>query len=124
VFVDDGVTAGEPLDATLFLTWSVEHEGAAIELDCFEAAADTVRVSARNLDTGDVAVDLFDCDDAKGRTAPLEAGDYRVNVDLVDCGGGATCESAIPVSRAKAVATLPVWDDGDYDLGHFVFLVN
>src|SRR5690242_16668784 len=84
VIVGDRVDPGEPLDASFELTWSIEHDGSHAVLSCFDAAADTVRVKSHNVDTGDVAIDLFDCGANSGRTAPLDAGQYAVDVDLLD----------------------------------------
>lgn len=119
-----GVEVGESLEARLILTWSIEQASTRAPLDCALAGADTVRVTSRNTDTGDLAIDLFDCSAESGTTADLVSGNYLINVDLVSCGGGATCNNAPIVSRAATMGPYGIWDDGDYDLGHFVFLVH
>jgi hypothetical protein len=121
---DDSVVAGDPLDAQLYLTWETRDNAAGVELDCHDIGADTVRVSARNSDAGDVWIDLFDCDLNAGTTFELNAGDYFVDVDLVYCGTDAACNDPDVYSSAPTQGPLSVWYDGEYDLGHFVFLVE
>jgi hypothetical protein len=119
-----GVQAGDPLDAQLFLTWETKDARTGVNIDCISAGADTVRVVARNADTGSVVSDLFDCTLGTGTTYSLTAGSYFINADLVACRGDAACLSPVVVSSASTVGPYGVWDDEVYDLGHFVFLTE
>lgn len=120
----DTVEAGDVLDAHFLLTWTTNDVRTGTEVDCYSAGADTVRVEAHNLSTDVVLADLFDCDAGTGETGALTAGDYTVSVELVACGGDSDCEGAAPVSSLSNRGQYGVWADEDYDLGHFVFLIE
>lgn len=124
VVTDDGVQAGDSLDAHFRLTWATNDARTGVEVDCYSAGADTVRVRSRNILTGDDLVDLFDCDARTGETSALPAGEYSVSVDLVACSGDAVCDAPRVVSALAHRALYQVWEPIDIDLGHFVFLVD
>jgi hypothetical protein len=119
-----GVEAGDSVDARLYLTWETKDSKTGAPIDCHSAGADTVRVSARNSGTGSVYNDLFSCDELGGTTYALTAGDYFINVDLVACGKDSACLHPVVVSSASTIGPYGVWSDDEFDLGHFVFLVN
>lgn len=121
---DDGVQAGDPLDAHFELTWVTNDAATGAEVDCYSAGADTVRVRSRNILTGDELVDLFDCDARTGETSALPAGEYAVSVDLVACSGDRRCSAPRVVSTLAHRTLYQVWEADDIDLGHFVFLVR
>jgi hypothetical protein len=122
---DEPIEAGESLDAHFQLTWATNDVRTGREIDCRSAGADTVRVRARNLTSGDEIVDLFDCDAKSGETSALPAGDYSVSVDLVACAGDAICAAPNVISAlAERRSRYSIWSDTDIDLGHFVFLVD
>jgi hypothetical protein len=123
VVAHDDVDPGDALDAHLVLTWVVNDSKTGARIDCQSAGADTVRVTARNSNTGSIVTDLFDCGVGSGTTYSLTAGDYYINVDLVACRGDRACLRPDVVSVASTVGPYGVWDDADFDLGHFVFLV-
>lgn len=120
--VHERVDPGEPLDASFELTWDLEDIVTGKQLDCVDVGADTVRVIARNADTGDKLVDLFDCDSYRGVTASIDAGDYVVKVDLLECGSDTGCLSP-DVIAAATLGPVGVWDDAVFDLGHIIFRV-
>jgi hypothetical protein len=122
VAAHDDVRAGDPLDARLVLTWETTDKTGA-RIDCVSAGADTVRVVTRNFSTGDIVTDLFDCEAGAGTTYSLTAGDYYINVDLVACRGDSACLSPTVISAASFLGPYAVWDDGDFDIGHYVFLI-
>lgn len=124
IVVGDTVDPGDPLDAHLLLEWETVESFTNVALDCYSVGADTVRVTARNSSTGKTYVDLFNCDDLAGVTYPLTAGDYYVNVDLASCGPEPDCPFPVILSAASMVGPIGVWDDADYDLGLFIFLVD
>lgn len=124
IVVADGVHPGDPINAHFTLTWlTVDGPSGAI-LDCHTIGADTVRVITTNQDTGDVFVDLFNCDLEHGRTDHVTAGHYAVTVDLVHCGLDASCTSAPAVAGTDLSDRFAVFAPGDYDLGHFDFQVD
>ena len=120
----DDVHAGDPLNAQLYLTWETNDSKTGARIDCHAAGADTVRVSARNASSGSTYADLFDCDAQSGTTYSLTAGDYFINVDLIACGHDPSCLNPSVVSVASTVGPYGVWTDDEFDLGHFVFLVD
>ncbi|MEZ4293465.1 MAG: hypothetical protein R3B70_00690 [Polyangiaceae bacterium] len=120
----DTIDAGDPIDARFLLTWTTLDAANGMTIDCFTAGADTVRVRAKNTSTGNVLTDLFDCSSRAGATYEITAGDYYVYVDLVDCRGDTSCRRPRVVSSVSRTALQPVWQEGDYDLGHFVFMVE
>lgn len=124
VVAHQDVEAGDSLDAYFKLTWTTEDIATGIPLDCFAIGADTVRVIARNTDTTDSYTDLFNCDDLAGSTFDLTAGGYYIDVDLVACGTDPDCFDPFVFSTADTVGLVEVWEDGSYDLGHFVFYVD
>src|SRR5262245_20405438 len=91
VVAHDGVDAGDPLDAQLYLTWDATDSKTGTKVDCYSAGADTVRVTAKNSSTGTIVTDLFDCKSGAGSTYSLTAGSYFINVDLVACRGDRAC---------------------------------
>ena len=122
---EDDVRAGDPLDAQLYLTWETKDSHTGARLDCRSVGADTVRVAARNSSTEKTYTDLFGCDAPAGKTFSLTAGDYYIDVDLVSCGPDtAACQTPRVVSRASTVGPYGVWTNEEFDLGHFVFLVE
>lgn len=121
IITRDRVDAGERLDAQLYLDWDTRDAATDKPITCAAVGADTVRVRARNASTGKSYVDLFECSDYAGTTARLTAGDYYVTVDLVFCGPETACPNAEVISSAATVGPLGVWDDGEYDLGLFIF---
>lgn len=124
VVSDDTVFAGDAMEAHFLLTWTTNDAVSGTEIDCRSIGADTVRIQANNLSTGDVIVDLFSCRDGAGTTYELSAGNYSTTVDLVACGGDPTCRRPVVFSTLTARGTYGVWSDDDVDLGHFVFLVR
>ncbi len=124
VVSDDSIVAGDAMDAHFLLTWTTNDAASGTEIGCQTVGADTVRIQAQNLNTGDVIVDLFDCAVRSGTTYALSAGDYSITVDLVACGGSASCTRPAVFSTLTARGTYGVWSDDDVDLGHFVFLVR
>jgi hypothetical protein len=123
VFVHHKVEPGDPLDATFVLTWDLEEKGTGRQLDCIDIGADTVRVTASNRETGDRTIDLFDCEAYKGTTEAVDAGTYSVKIDLADCGPTTGCPDPIILSTTTP-DEIGVWDDGDHDLGHVIFVVD
>lgn len=121
---EDMVRAGDPLDAHFTLTWSVNDTRLGVEVDCRSVEADTVRIEARNMTTGQTLVDLFDCEARKGVTYAVTAGDYSVSVDLVACRGEPSCARPDVISELPTRTIHEVWSDGDVKLGHFIFLVD
>jgi hypothetical protein len=124
LIIADHVHAGDFVDAHFWLTWSLEDAWTGRSIDCYGAGADTVRVVADNLDTGETFVDVFDCVDHEGRSAEVSAGDYAVDVDLLDCGGDPDCDHAVWLDGYRLDDVYGVYHGGDYDLGHFVFAVD
>lgn len=124
VVTHQDVNPGDALAAKLYLTWEVNDSRTRARIDCRSAGADTVRVTARNSSTQSAYTDLFKCDRASGTTYSLTAGDYFINVDLVACGGDKACLNPTVVSSASTVGPYGVWSDDEFDLGHFVFLVD
>jgi hypothetical protein len=126
--VHDSVIAGEPLDAQFYLTWATQKWAAQgntpVSIDCVTAGADTVRVTSRNISTGKAFIDLFDCGVKEGLTYDLTAGNYEVNVELVDCAGDVACNAPYVVSTAPSLGPIGVWRDAEIDLGHFIFIVD
>jgi hypothetical protein len=121
IVVSDGVDAGDPLDAQLYLDWDVRDVVTDDPLTCATVGADTIRVKARNASTGKSYVDLFDCSAFSGTTYSLTAGDYYVTVDIAYCGTDPACSNPDVLSSAATIGPLGVWDDGEIDLGSFVF---
>ena len=121
VITTDRVNAGAPLDAQFYLDWDTRDAVTNNLITCAAAGADTLRVRARNASTGKTYVDLFDCSDYAGKTFSVTAGDYFVTVSLLHCGADADCRSPDVLSTAATVGPLGVWDDGEYDLGQFIF---
>lgn len=124
VVVGDGVDPGDSLNAGFLLEWDTVDAVTNVAIDCHSVGADTVRVTSRNASTGKSYIDLFDCRDLAGATYSLTAGDYYVTADLASCGPELHCPAPIVLSSASAVGPIGVWDDGDYDLGLFIFLVD
>lgn len=118
------VRAGDRLAAQLYLTWETQDSRTNERISCYSAGADTVRVTARNASTDTVYTDLFDCGAGAGKTYSLTAGNYYINVDLVRCAGDASCVSEPALSSASTIGPYGVWDDVEFDLGHFVLLVD
>jgi hypothetical protein len=121
---EETVDAGEPLDADFTLTWEVVDARTESAVDCQLAGADTVRVRSHNTSTGEVVIDLFDCDAGAGTTVDLNAGIYSVSVALLDCRGDPSCKGADILSLTPSRKLYGVWDDGDYNLGDIVFQVR
>jgi len=124
VVVSDTVAVGDPIDAHFSLTWVTADAVSGDVLECHSIGADSVRVTATNLDTGDAFVDLFDCGALKGSTDAVTAGDYSVSVDLVRCGSDPTCLSVPVFAGTDLPETFSVFTAGELDLGHFEFNVN
>ena len=124
VVVSDTVDPGDPIDASFSLTWTTIDAWTGFAVDCHDVGADSVRVIADNMDTGDAFVDLFGCDAQHGRTAPVTAGDYAVTVDLVRCGFDETCSFAPVIAGTSLPDRFSIFDPAVIDLGHFDFEVN
>ncbi len=124
VVAEDTIEPGDPLDARFSLTWSVEDAFTGDLLDCQSVGADTVLVQSTNDLAAEVFVDLFDCRSEAGATQTLTAGDYWVDVQLVDCGGSSDCSDGFVLSETVSLGPYSVYSDRDYDLGHFLFAVE
>jgi hypothetical protein len=114
------VEPGHPLDARLYVTWTIDGMPMS-SASCAATGADTVRVVSDNLDTRVLDTDMFACNTGGGTTAPLDAGEYVVTLELDNCHGSATCTSPTVYTSVTPVGTLGIWYDGIYDLGPVVF---
>jgi hypothetical protein len=123
IIVDDGIDAGDPLNAEFSLTWATVDSVTGMEVNCVWAGANTVRTTATNVTTGDEFVDLFDCRDNGGSTYPVTAGRYWVGVDLLWCGDSA-CTAPVAIAPGYTAGRYSVFRDGDVNIGHFIFLVD
>lgn len=121
IVADDGVSPGDPLNAQLSLTWTVQVAGSTSPFDCHDSGANSIVVEARNLDTDDVYVDIWDCGDGEGVSQTVVAGDYDVTVALAACDASGTCLNPMV---SEAVGVVAIFEDGVYDLGDFTFLVD
>jgi hypothetical protein len=121
--IADGVAPGDPLDAHMVLTWTIEDAPTGRVLDCRAAGTDTVRVVADNLDTYETFYDPFDCAAGGGTTEEVTAGNYEVRVQLVDC-WGPSCAAPDVYATVRPVGTLAIFRDQRINLGHVVFEVE
>ena len=115
------IEAGDMLDARLSLTWTIEDPSTRAAITCDAVGADLVLVASDNVETGYGFTDTFPCVAGHGSTAPLEAGDYAVTVDLASCHGPTSCASPYVYSSTRIPGVVGVWDDGRYLLGEVVF---
>ncbi|MFO0756945.1 MAG: hypothetical protein U0359_10655 [Byssovorax sp.] len=123
VIVADGPFPGDFADSYAALTWSTRDTWDNRTINCHTAGADTVRTIASNLDTGEVFVDLFDCQDEEGITAEISTGDYAFDAELVRCSDW-SCNRAAVLDSVPVWDHLPIYGGGVYDLGHVVFMVD
>ena len=120
----EDVRPGDYVSARFQLTWSTEDAATKGVRSCILAGADSVRVRSRNLDTGDVFVDLFDCAVEAGLTGAVTAGRYAVGAELVACREDPECEREPAIADAGDPIAIEVFEEGDHDLGHLVFEVG
>jgi hypothetical protein len=116
------VEPGDPLDARLSLNWAIDGEGAPVT--CASIGADTVRVVSNNTKTGEVFTDMLPCTAGSGTTAPLDAGDYAVTVELANCNGSMRCTSPTVCATVSHFGTIAIWNDGIFEVAPVVFFVN
>lgn len=99
-------------DATITANWTLRNLASNQAIPCppgtTTAAVYSQAVNASNQPVGSAIIDLFDCDDNTGRTAPLPPDVYQVWVELTSEGGG-----SVYASSTKWPAGLPDADRND-----------
>lgn len=109
-------------DAVITANWSLKQQSTGQIITCppgtTTAAVYSQPVDGANNPIGSPIIDLFDCDDNSGRTAPLPPDVYQVWVSLTSEGGGsvyATSLSAIvDVIDTDKTFTTTLLNDGGY----------
>lgn len=125
VVVDGSPQPGDAVDARFALTWQVNWADTGEDVgDCTAIGADAVRVISTNISTRDVFIDVYDCRDGEGATAPVNVGDYDVNVELDACFGDPDCSDPEVLSFSDTLGPFYMDRAGYTDLGHVVFLVQ
>ena len=86
------ITSGGEEDAVITANWSIKSAATNQTLNCppniTTAAVYSQAVNGANQPVGTPIIDLFDCDDNSGQTAPLPPDVYQVWVELTSEGGG------------------------------------
>ncbi len=86
------ITSDGEEDAVITANWSIKNAGTNEVVPCppgtTTAAVYSQAVNASNQPVGSPIIDLFDCDDNSGQTAPLPPDVYQVWVELTSEGGG------------------------------------
>jgi hypothetical protein len=115
------ITSGSE-DATILAQWSLKQQASNEIIPC-PPNITTAAVYSQEVDTnyrpiGQPIIDLFDCDDNSGRTAPLAPSVYQVWVELTSEGGGTTharsLSAFVDVIDEDKTFTTTLLNDGGY----------
>jgi len=110
----DDVGGDDVADATISATWSLHNLATAqANLPCppgtTTAAVYTAPIDTDyNTITSETLVDLFDCDDLAGTTAPLFSDKYQTWIELTD---DASVTGGV-IDHGNVYTKSPVWPDG------------
>jgi hypothetical protein len=110
-----GCVIHDPDEAAFVVTWELEYVGSDEAVACARAKTPTVTLQMRNLGTGQVLRNTFDCQRGGGQSEILPAGDYAVVISLDGEDGRAL--------SAKE-GEFRVFRRGLTDLQHIVFQVQ
>jgi hypothetical protein len=100
---------------TLSLTWGITLNGAPSS--CAAVNARTVEVTSIPASGASTKVDLFDCTDLGGETAPLRTGTYTVKVRLLDANNQ-------QLNIFTPTTTFAVAQNATTPIGNFLFAFN
>jgi hypothetical protein len=109
-------------DAIITANWSLKQQSSGQLIPCppgtTTAAVYSQPVDGANNPIGSPIIDLFDCDDNSGRTAPLPPDVYQVWVALTSEGGGSTYATSlsaiVDVINTDKTFSTTILNDGGY----------
>jgi hypothetical protein len=104
------ITSGDE-DAVITANWSLKQQSSGQIISC-PPSTTTAAIYAQAVDldfrpVGSPFIDLFDCNDNSGRTAPLPPDVYQVWVQLESEGGGTKYATTVATSSLTGTSSMP-----------------